>query len=416
MQYLTQSASEDILLFEGQMSLTPGDQGEPITAEGRVWFKWEPSPRPYFGLHSNDAQLIFGREEATVVLHPDEVQLATSNVAIGGAGEFPVHGTIERVSLGDAESPLASVMFHVTNFTNYAGGSLSFDVGEWRITITPASGITSLIAELRYRGGFGITHIGKIERQDGGVFVADDVTGLLSFLFLLLSFARGLWTGPILPLGIGANGQVVWQSWGSWKLGRWRGMPTWFDELIPNALGAIAPEFWRRWEDPQWHRPLQTLVSSLVETNTTPSTEVRLLIIQTTLELLSWMLLVETQQVHNRRKFDKLSAADKIRALLSHYDVGYAIPQELAALSSLTSARRYKDGPDACTQLRNGLVHPHEKGRRRVETLLVQEKFEAAQLLHWFAEVVFLKDLGYSGKYGNRLRLPRWSGDLDDLP
>lgn len=225
-----------------------------------------------------------------------------------------------------------------------------------------------------------------------------------------------MWTGPILPIGFNQDGDAAWQNWANWKLGRWGGMPTWFDNLIPNALVAIAPEMWRRWEDPQWHRALQTLVSSLVEANTTPATEVRLLLIETTLELLSWMLLVETQHVYSRGKFDELSAADKFKALLSRYGVSPAIPQELSRLRVLASARGYKDEPEACTQLRNGLVHPDEKGRRRVETLVVEEKIEAAQLLHWYAEVVILKDLGYTGKYGNRLKLPRWTGDVEALP
>lgn len=416
MQYATSSPNEDVVLFEGRLSFVPERAGGPITADGRVWFKWDPSPRPYFGLHSNDPRLLFERDGAKLVLHPADIELTTTSVSLGGAGEFPVHGSVESTSVGDPSASVASVTFHVPNLTNFAGRPLTFDVHEWRISIAPIADVSPLISGLRYHGGFGITHLGNIERSDGGSFRPEDVDELLTFLLLPLSFARGLWTGPILPIGLDAAGEAVWQRWANWKLGQWHGMPTWFDDLIPHALATTTVEMWRRWQDPHWHRPLQTLVSSLVEANTTPSTEVRLLLIQTTLELLSWMLLVETNQIYSERRFDKRSAADKVRALLSRYGVPTAIPQELGRLDALAKARGYRDGPDASTQLRNGLVHPHQKGRRRVETLAVDEKFEAAQLLHWYAEVVFLKDLGYGGKYGNRLKLPRWSGDVEDLP
>ena len=107
------------------MSLRPGGQGQPISAEGRVWFKGEPSP--YFGLDSNDPRLLFDRDEATLVLQPDDIVLSTEAVSLGGAGDFPAHGFLKPASIGDTKALLASVTFHVTNFRNFAGGSLSLD-------------------------------------------------------------------------------------------------------------------------------------------------------------------------------------------------------------------------------------------------------------------------------------------------
>ena len=416
MEYRTSSPSEDVTLFVGELQITIPGQGDAIAADGKVWFKWEPSPRPYFGINTNDPRLLFDRDEAEIVLPSEQISLKTSSISLGGARDFPVHGGVTNPSIGDVGPSLEYLIFHATNLRNFAGGPISFDLGKWEVSITPVAELESLIRQLRYEGGFGITHVGRIERKDRRKFAPADVEEILSFLYLPLSFARGIWTGPILPIGFDDADVVAWRSWRDWKLGRWRGMPTWFDDLIPNALADVAIAMWTHWQDSKWKRPLQTFVSSLVEADTTPSTEVHLLLIQTTLELLSWLLLVETKSVYKEKKFDKLSAADKIRALLDRYQVGHDIPQELSALRSLAANRGYKDGPDACTQLRNGLVHPHEKGRKRVETLGVSEKFEAAQLLHWYAEVVFLKELGYTGKYGNRLKLPRWSGDLEDLP
>jgi hypothetical protein len=70
---------------------------------------------------------------------------------------------------------------------------------------------------------------------------------------------------------------------------------------------------------------------------------------QAALELLSWIYFVEDQKQFTAKQFDQLSAADRIRNLLTAAKVRTGVPRHLGSLvssgSSLAPSGSWADGP-----------------------------------------------------------------------
>ena len=100
---------------------------------------------------------------------------------------------------------------------------------------------------------------------------------------------------------------------------------------------------------------------------------------------------------------------DEQRALLA-LEIPADLPDRLKALHG-RRGKKWSDGPDAVTGVRNALVHPSEK-----DELPEGAYFEAWQLSMWFLDLVLLRLCGYAGEYANRLALSRWVGQVEPVP
>ena len=135
-------------------------------------------------------------------------------------------------------------------------------------------------------------------------------------LHACFGFLRGAWSGPMFPQGL-SDGQVVWQQFAPWAISPPREVPTWMPTRTQLDLSALFKGFTERWSDPAWRGPLTTAVWWLVEANARAARiETRIILAQVALELLAWVHVVETQHLHSRNDFKRLTAAGRLRALL----------------------------------------------------------------------------------------------------
>lgn len=124
--------------------------------------------------------------------------------------------------------------------------------------------------------------------------------------------------------------------------------------------------------------------------------------------------------------FDKLPASDKIRLLLSKFNISTKLPpnwetsvpelyklfgqqppqplQNLVAIAN-ENGNQWVDGPHAFTEFRNGIVHPRKL--KKVLNADAGVTVEVCNLGRWYLELVLLSLCGYQGKYVNRLLIPR---------
>ena len=112
-----------------------------------------------------------------------------------------------------AES-LSTVVFHLFNFPDFLGpddysltsgeppfqgvkrcGRVILKAGGWSITIEATDKTDSLVKSLQREGGYVITHMGRIEREDGETFSSEQLKNVLSCMRQFLSFALGRWIG-----------------------------------------------------------------------------------------------------------------------------------------------------------------------------------------------------------------------------
>ncbi len=333
------------------------------------------------------------------------------------------------------KSPIRRTVFHLVNWPRFSGpedfilvtgtppqqslsgcGRLTLKVDGWSITIVEVDEVDSLLRALKCKGGYVISHVGVVERDDGSSFTADEVDSLFTILHCYFSFALGRWAGPQLPVGYDATGNKIFENWGFGPLasGAWNGDASWFDERHSELLQQVLPGFCDLWKKEVWQQALHEVIYWYVGASRIGSgvnVDSALLFTQAALERLAWTHCVLDRRMVSKDAFRQrgLRAADKLRILASNLDIPLDIPDDMKSLQS-KSGRQWVDSMDAITDLRNGLVHP-DKSDEPPEGAY----YEAWRLSLWYIDMILLRLCGYCGKYGNRLS-SRFVGIVEAVP
>jgi len=138
-----------------------------------------------------------------------------------------------------------------------------------------------------------------------------------------------------------------------------------------------------------------------------------LVLAQTALELLAWNYCVKDRKMVSERAFEPrgLSAADKLRLLASSLAVPKEVPTALSTLHGTPqSGKKWADGMEAVTSIRNSIVHPGKPG-----AYSGPQYYEACNLSLWYIDLVLLHLCGHGGNYANRLTM-RCSGEVELVP
>ncbi len=424
--YRTNQVNEAVCLYSGPLDLIDDDQV--ASGNGSIQLVWLPVPQirfqmdvpnwsPKLGplrLPSGVLKMIDGRSV--------DVHVTGINLSGGENSTVPTFEGIGEAVKFVCGDPIVRVTFHVPNFPSFVGSSIRDESGRqrrlaravmegdgWRVTLDglPRDGDMreeSFGSQIKRAGGFGITHVGRIERSDGSEFSATDAGQLDEALSWFLSFCRGSWVGPVLAVGFDVDGKRVWEEWRLRKIERWRCVGSWFDSLSCVGLVEAFPGFSRRWKDETWNEPIRLALHWYVESNMcSGGVEGGTILTQAAFELLAWTLLVEDQESLSEAEFKKLPASDQLRLLLSSCGIPPTIPTSMCALTQAAAAYNWKDGPQAITGVRNALVHASPKNRKRVLGADTGVRYEAWWLGLWYLELVLLRLFDFQGKYSDRL-------------
>jgi hypothetical protein len=181
--------------------------------------------------------------------------------------------------------------------TKSAGGFSGRTVlqgGGWSITLDPVcylDGPDGLANALRKSGGYAITHVGAIERQGTAVFSREEAEQILQDIAWYLSFARGAWCMPVLPIGFDAQGNRLWEDWELMRIEPYVSTMTWCGPEAADVLGAVFPGFLSRRALSVWREPVKLAINWYVESCSAKVTvDTAMVIEQTALELLAWVL------------------------------------------------------------------------------------------------------------------------------
>jgi len=306
---------------------------------------------------------------------------------------------------------LDSLVFHIANFHGFRGdpvadsagrvtpSRLTVVAGDWHLDLDCRPTIDLVTAALKRTSGYGVTHVGRIKRADGGTFRAEESTRVLQAFGELLSFARGSRTMPFLPVGYDPGGHARWRAWERPQVTRWQGRTSWFDASDPGGLSRAFVGAWGRWRDAHQKEVLRRAVYLLVEAQ--PALEPGLILAQAALELLAWQVLVIEGAAISAKGFESLVAADRLRLLLTQSRIPISVPPSLSDLTSFAASKSLRDGPEALTYLRNRWVHPPRKG---VLASGGPEVAQAWQLALWYLDLTLLHWLGFTGTYAPRVR------------
>jgi hypothetical protein len=434
--YKTPGASDPIRLYTGSIELRKGAYvGAGSGTINLIWrvlgpeVRFEiPSLQPVNYLETADCTLTAGPVQGDVPAFLSEV-----NVSGGTGGEgVGVRGYPRRNILTGIEQPVAQILFHVVNYwpflnprpdpapSDYHVGRVVFEGDGWRVTLQSVERVSRLHELVQGDSAFGITHVGRAERVDGTLFSRGVAHQLLHALHAFLSFTRGMWSPPILFVGLDVGGTPVWEDWTTRKASPGREVLTWFPVHGPECLGVVFPGFMNLWQNPATREILEVAIHWYVEANmVSAAIEGSVILAQTGLERLAYYILVHDRSRLAERDFQPggLSAAERLRGLFNEFGLPLVIAPALriSALPALAVARSWTDAPHALVQLRNCIVHPDQRNLRSLEAIPVDARREAWMLCLWYYEVVLLKWFGYSGAYVNRLTVTH-TGHTEPVP
>jgi hypothetical protein len=280
------------------------------------------------------------------------------------------------------------------------------------IAIAPVLDDHNVFDELKARGGFGSAHVGVIARQDGSDLSFQEASDALDRLHYFLSFARGAWTGIVLPAGLDPDAAIVWRQFGIRLVDRWPQRVSWADRHNYQVLSSVYRGFAKLWSDTFWHRVMRkTLYWYLRSNDSSSGIDGGVILTQAALEFLSWSYLVEYRRTFSKEGFEKLYASDRLRLMLTSLGIPLETP---ASLEKLRRAGPDWDGPRAFTEIRNQLVHPvTKKGRFKVERLPYCEAWTLGQ---WYLELCLLRLAEFDDVYRDRTRSPGWVGEVVHVP
>lgn len=433
--YRTDSVNGPVELYTGPLELTINDKS--VSGDGVISWEWVPVPRVSFrmGNCTSTPPIPFSNgilkmsDGRTGTIRPTRVTLSGGE----NAKAPTVEGIMEPVEFG-CGAALKSAIFHVPNFQSYLGTGVCdqgrrqlrsaravIESDEWQVTFDEVrrekdgSG-RSFSEQIQDTGGFGITHVAKLERRGGDSFSSADAKEVEEALFWFLSFCRGSWVAPLLAVGLDVDGNRSWEEWRDWKVERWRRVRSWFD--TPSCAGLVEafPGFVRRRKDATWKEPIELAIHWYVESNMCAGgVEGGTILAQAAFELLAWTFLVEDRRVLSEDGFQKLPASDKLRLLLSSCAIPLPIPSSMCELSNAALAFNWEDAPQAMTEVRNALVHANPKKRKKVLGGDAGPRHEAWWLSLWYLELVLLWLFDFRGKYSNRLIQNCWKGQEVEL-
>lgn len=421
--YLNYNFNEDIPLYNGEVEVF--FQQNKVQLEVTVILQWLPAPSVRFiGTIISSVTSLFNANDELLskkqkMIFPDGTNCDIYIQDMTFGSKNTLEGTIKGYS-SNGHTNVNYVSFSVINFQNCLGryvesdtriysGRLVFHYNQWQITVDKRSDYDQkpgrIMKQLKDRGGYLITHLGRIERTDGEKFDTNDIRHLINSISWLLSFASGRHVGVSLLEGQ-YNGEMVWFDNTVPIISPWKNNITWFPKQKAEVIEDIFPVVANRLENEYLAKILRESLSWYVECHSNSIIETKIVSAQTALEMLSWNYLVNQSNQLSKTQFKKKTTSENIRILLQNFQIEttYLHIPELQQL-------KFNDAVHLLTEARNDVVHPVAK-----QEFNGFQKYMILQIGLQYLELVLLGMLEYDGHYLNRLKQPIWEGDYDIVP
>jgi len=428
-KYDSTRPNRPLRLYSGVIEIE--QRGKTTQANGSLTFQWLPEPHVRF---SGTRDLTSHFEASEVRVRIPAIRLDADallvNLHLEGSSQ-QISGRLNGLFNTGQPAGVQRIDFQLANFHEINGEPIRISMGKhvrlnrgrlvltddnYLITIDQVDRYSERINKVKAAGGFIVGHGGRIEKKDNSLITPDEAEDLLTALHTFLSFCCGRWCGPMFGSGC-SDRNVVWQQLGSWKVSHWKNVSSWFPFFEPAEVTIAWNGFSQRWHHIEWEYPLKIAVHWFVEANLgVGATEGSIVLTQTALELLCWAYLVEEQHLFTTKDFNSLSAAEKIRYLLSHLAIPVQIPPQLKSLQAASASFKTPDGPGVFVAIRNGLVHPKKVKRDAVANTLPLARWEARQIGLWYLELAILRLSSYTGVYYNRLKTGYLSKAKEKVP
>lgn len=427
-------APEPVIIFRGEAVLGCNDGSHTGMAE--VFMDFLPEPRiringRFSGIQATLGLIFNDSEKMSFHLGGEKVEGYSTSTSHNSSNDdvmdvqwspksepFHVVGDIQ------AKASVAAI-FHLFNFPDFgrvAHQNVPAPAGrrqivlqdeKWQVIIQSLDGTKQAIDRAKKEGGCFLTHVGKQRRVDGSAFSGDEATDQHLLIASFLSFVNGGRCWPVCVVGLDAAGERSWETWAAPPASN--PILSWTDLYHGHQVEALFPLFSKRWNQSEsWGDCLRSAIYWYMQSNTrggVPGIDAAIILAQSALERLAHHHLVIDRKMISAEGFKKLWVSDQLRLLFSSMDIPIEITGDMPKIQTEAAYFKWKDAPHALTEIRNALVHPESKDRKRVAACYV----DAWKLSLWYLELSILAMCGYGGSYGNRLK-GRYVGQVENVP
>ena len=364
--------------------------------------------------------------EVTLVLRrPD------GGVRLPGAWRDSGEGWSNGAEMGKADAPLKRVVAHWFNLPDFHArlGRWETETDGWKITLDVRPDHDRVWTDLHKAHVYVMTHVMELRRADEATFTATEAESVLTALHVGVSFALGRWAAPMLPVGEGANGEVVWESWRVPHCDPARETsPGWWYQRQHTSLADFLDRVIKAFANPDRLPALRLqMMLGISAMNDRGFVEQRVVMGAAGLEHIMWQIMVLGGRMSEDQYLGRgpyrgrgPQAHELLRTVLTDAQIPVDIDaQLLPVIAKFVADERTQygavlDGPDVVTQIRNRLMHPKAAQERvyRLDGLVA----EVWLLARHYLVLLILHSLGYQGSYRDLRNLRRLAGDVNKVP
>jgi hypothetical protein len=233
---------------------------------------------------------------------------------------------------------------------------------------------------------------------------------MINCLTYFFGFLAGRWCGPVLPIGF-SNNSSRWEIYGSYQISPTPKGSSWFPSHHTLDIAGLFSGFLSLWDSEAWHNPLSQAIHWIVAANTSRNAvETSMVAAFVPIEMLCWLILVETKNKFSVKEFKKMQADAKLSELLEVCRIPNSLPSHLESLRNAFGEQENLAAPTALVEIRNAITHPRRTKRIFLGKVSGPARYQAKELCLELVELVLLESMGYLGRYRRRA-FGGWSGE-----
>ena len=334
------------------------------------------------------------------------------NAEITQTANGELYGYINDILIKSKDTDVDYLQFDILNMDKLPGklvnhgnlvyaARLEFDVNEYTIIIDKGYKYNKeMHNNLVSKTGNIITHTGRIYKKDGSKVKTKRLRYFLNNLSTALSFLCGRYINIVNAFGYRGE-KNTYREWCKNYSSDYRFVFNWTSTIsnyhnIEKYLSLMC----KKLEDTYYSVAIDNTVDWYLGALNGNNIDNNIISIQTALEMLSYVVLVEMKAVYNPIEYDKNPAKQNIRMLLKECNLDTSIDRIDQFSPDLVG--HFKDGVDLITYYRNRVVHPSKS--KHNNKLEFEDMWNITLLGINYIELVILYLINYRGEYTDRFR------------
>ncbi len=334
-----------------------------------------------------------------------------------------IKGYVNDLLMKSKDSTVDYIQFDIVNMDKIPGklvnygelvyaGRIEFSINEFNIVIDKSYDYNKeLHGELVSKNACIITHTGRIYKNDFEAFKTKNIDGLIHRIATAMSFACGRYINIPYAYGYRKN-KNTYRAWYRMLSSDYRFVFKWTTTIANcHNFEKYLSIMCKKLENDYYNDAITSIIDWYIEALNGLNMGNNIISIQTALEMLSYVVLVEEEEFFSQSEYDSHIASHNIRSLLKKCKIDYSIPDGDCFSDEIKES--FDDGVDLITYCRNSVVHPSKK-KRNVD-LEFEEIWSVILLGVNYIELCILYIINYRGEYTNRFK-DFYFGDIEIVP